>query len=62
MANIVRVLLFLGEEPLACYLSTFYKCHFELDMIYSAIERSHYEWLNYLWVFDKNYIMVDTFN
>lgn len=58
MANIVRVLLYMGEEDLACYLSTFYNCHFEKDMIQNAIVKDNYKWLNYLWVFDRNFIQV----
>ena len=54
MANIIKILLYKEEEPLACYLTAFYKLTIDKDMLQSAIANNNYDWLNFLWVFDKN--------
>ena len=59
MSNILKVLLFTGrngEEALACLLTAYYEISLDQEMIYQAIDRGHYKWLNYLWAFGKNYI------
>ena len=55
MATIVRVLLYKGEEKLACLLTAYYEIEFKKEMITSAIEKDHLEWLKYVWAFGKNY-------
>jgi hypothetical protein len=57
MANIIRILLYMDEEPLACYLTAFYEINIDKAMIQNAIIRNNYQWLNYLWVFEKNKII-----
>lgn len=56
MGNIIRILLFREEVKLACYLTAYYEIELDINMYINAINFDHFEWMNYLWVFKKNYI------
>ena len=56
MAGIIKVLLFRKETDLACYLTAFYEIYLDDETIKSAIEFGHFNWLKYLYAFNKNYI------
>mmetsp|Transcript_13249 Transcript_13249/g.20707 ORF Transcript_13249/g.20707 Transcript_13249/m.20707 type:complete len:228 (+) Transcript_13249:970-1653(+) len=56
MANILKILLYREEEGLACFLTAFYEVSLDEIMIKQAIENDHFVWLNYVWVFQKNYL------
>lgn len=51
MSNIVSILLFRGEEKLACYLTAFYKISPDIKLFEKAVIRGQYEWLKYCWAF-----------
>lgn len=42
MTNILKILLFKGEEPLACQLSAYYELALDDDMIFRAVENQHF--------------------
>ena len=48
--------MFKGEEKLACQLTAFYELALDDDMIFRAIENTQFQWLQYVWVFGKNYL------
>ena len=52
MANIIRILLSWDEEPLACYLTAFYKISLDENIIEKAVKQHHFEWLKYIWAFE----------
>ena len=56
MGNIIRILLYRDEEKLACYLTAYYEVTLDLNMYIDALKNNHFEWLNYLWIFEKNYV------
>ena len=56
MANIVKMLLYRSEISLACTLTAYYEVALDEEMIFSAFEHKHFEWLSYVWAFGKNYI------
>ena len=56
MGNIIKILLHYDEEKLACFLTAYYEIELDVIMYIDAIENDHFHWLNYLWVFKKNYI------
>jgi hypothetical protein len=56
MQNILKIILFKGEERLACILTATYEISLEEEMIFKAIEYRHIHWLMYVWAFQKNYI------
>jgi hypothetical protein len=45
LTNILKIILFKGEDKLACVLTAFYEIALEEDMIFRAIEHSQYSWL-----------------
>ena len=61
MANIVRILLYQKEEKLACLLTAYYEISLEKKMILYAIECQHFQWLNFVFVFGKNWFGVRRF-
>lgn len=56
MGNIIRILLHRREEKLACYLTAYYEIQLDINMYINALNFDQLHWLNYLWVFKKNYI------
>jgi len=58
MANITQILLYYDEIDLACYLAAYYEIQCDDNMIQNAIVYDYFQWLNYLWVFDKNFVSV----
>lgn len=55
MANIIRILLFRGEEDLACYLTAFYEITLDSSIIKLAVHKKNYRWLQFVWAFKKNH-------
>jgi len=55
MAGIIQILLYRGEEDLACLLTAFYSISLNLTMARVAIHLKYYKWLKYVWGFNKNY-------
>jgi hypothetical protein len=45
LTNILKIILFKGEDKLACVLTAFYEITLEEDMVFRAIEHSQYTWL-----------------
>jgi len=56
MANILKILLYRGEEKLACLLTAYYEISLDEEMIFTAVENKQYAWLNFVWAFGKNYL------
>jgi len=56
MANILKILLYREEVGLACLLTVYYELALDELMIRQAIYCEHYEWLNFLWAFEKNFL------
>lgn len=56
MGNIIKILLFRNEIDLACYLTAYYEIQLDIKIYINAINFNHFKWMNYLWVFKKNYI------
>lgn len=52
--NILKILLERGEEKVACLLIAFYEVALEDDMIFRAIENKHFQFLQFIWAFNKN--------
>jgi hypothetical protein len=44
------------EIKLACFFTAYYEITLSKEDIQNAIQCEHYEWLNYVWAFKKNYI------
>jgi hypothetical protein len=56
---VINVLLWLGEEKLACWFTAFYEIELEQSDIKSAIWEEKYEWLNYVWAFKRNNVELE---
>ena len=56
MTNILKIALQKEEEKLACIITAYYEIALEEEMIVRAITNSNYQWLLFVWAFDKNYI------
>lgn len=56
MAIITQILLFKEEIPLACFLTAYYEVDIDKEMYVEAIYSDHYDWLKYVWNFNKNFI------
>jgi len=56
MANIVKILLFRGEEKLACLLTAYFEVALDMEMFKCAVENRFFEWLQYVYVFKKNWV------
>jgi hypothetical protein len=56
MANIVKILLYRGEEKLACLLTAYYEIALDREMIRAALNSKNYEWLQYVYAFGKNFV------
>lgn len=56
LTNILKILLFKGEEKLACVLTAYYEIALEEDIIYRAVEHGHFQFLQYVWAFKKNFL------
>ena len=56
MANLVKILLFMKEEKLACMLTAFYELSIEHETYFTAVYNKNFDWLKYVWAFGKNYI------
>lgn len=54
MMQIVKILLYKKEEDLACFLTTFYEIQINEIDLKTAIMNNDYQWLNFVWVLDKN--------
>lgn len=56
MAGVLKILLFKKEEDLACMLTAFYDLDLDETMYNLAIRKGQYKWLQYLWIFKKNFL------
>jgi len=56
MANIVQILLLRNELKLANILTAHYEIYLTDDMLREAISQDHFQWLNWVWAFNKNYL------
>lgn len=56
MTNVLKIVLQKGEERLACIITAYYEISVGEDMIMKAMDQDHFEWLQFLWAFHKNYI------
>lgn len=41
---------------LACVITAFYELNVEQEMIIKALSMNNFEWLKFLWAFDKNFL------
>ena len=57
MQKILNLILYRHEINLACYLTAFYEFNFTEEMVEYAIDFDYFHWLNYVWVFNKNFIL-----
>jgi len=56
MTNVLKIAQQKGEEKLACIIIAYYEVVLEEEMIFRAITQNNYEFLQFTWAFDKNYI------
>lgn len=56
MTNVLKISLQKDEEKLACVITAYYEVALEEELIIRALTSENYEWLFFLWAFDKNYI------
>lgn len=56
MATIIKILLYRKENKLACLLTSMYEISIDSEMLASAIKFDKWEWLEYVWVFGKNWL------
>ena len=56
MTNVLKIALSKNEEKLACIITAYYEVALEEEMIIRALTESNYEWLQFTWAFEKNYI------
>lgn len=54
--RLINVLLAIGEQKLACWFTAYYEINIDDSDIKNAIKKEQYEWLNYVWAFNKNWI------
>ena len=57
MTNVLKIALQLEEEMLACVITAFYEVNVEQEMIIKALSINNFEWLKFLWAFDKNFLV-----
>ena len=55
-AIMLQILLFKEEIDLACFLTSYYEVAIDEVMYIEAIWSDHYDWLKYVWNFNKNFI------
>ena len=53
---LTKLLLSKEEEKLACLVIAYYEISLEQDMIINSVTLENFEWLFYVWAFEKNYI------
>jgi hypothetical protein len=56
MTNVLKIALQKEEEKLACIITAYYEVTLEEEMIIRALTSENYQWLFFVWAFDKNYI------
>ena len=56
MTNVLKIALTKDEEKIACIITAYYEVALEEEMIIRALANSNYEWLMFVFGFDKNYI------
>jgi hypothetical protein len=55
MSNVVKICLYHDEIKLACTIVAFYEIILDKEIITRVIQRKQYDFLYYVWTFDKNY-------
>jgi hypothetical protein len=56
MTNVLKIALQLEEEALACLITAYYEVNVEQEMIIKALSMDNFQWLKFLWAFEKNFI------
>ena len=56
MTNVLKIALQKDEEKLSCIITAYYEVIIEQDMIIKALSIDNYQWLQFLYAFDKNYL------
>lgn len=56
MTNILRLTLQKNEDKLACIIIAYYEVALDELMLANALANNKYEWLMFVWGFDKNYL------
>lgn len=56
MTDILKIILFKNDEKLACLLTAFYEIAIDDDMLFRALEKNNFIWLQYVWSFKKNFL------
>mmetsp|Transcript_39182 Transcript_39182/g.37575 ORF Transcript_39182/g.37575 Transcript_39182/m.37575 type:complete len:160 (+) Transcript_39182:813-1292(+) len=56
ITNILKIALTNDEEKLSCLITAYYEVALEEDIILKALSSQWYQWLMFVWAFDKNYI------
>jgi len=56
MTNVLQIAIQRQEEKIACLITAHYEFILEDEMIFRAITNGNFEWLKFVWGFQKNYI------
>jgi hypothetical protein len=56
MSNVLKIALQKDEEKLACIIVSYYEVALEEEMVVRALANENYQFLLFVWAFDKNYI------
>jgi hypothetical protein len=56
MANIAQILLYREEFRLANILTAHYELCLTEEIVMTAASSKYFDWLNWVWAFDKNYL------
>jgi hypothetical protein len=56
MTNILKIALQHEEEKLSCIIVAYYEISLEVDMIVRALTHANYQFLLFVWAFDKNFL------
>jgi len=56
MTNVLKIALSKDEEMLACIITAYYEVVLEEEMIVRALANENYQWLLYVFAFEKNYV------
>lgn len=56
MTNILKILLEMDEEVLACQLVAYYELSLDDDLVLYALEKKLFSFLKFIWIFQKNFL------
>jgi len=56
ITNVCRILLYRGEEKLACLMVAYFEVALDRAMFRMAVDNEFFDFLKYLFIFRKNYV------